>query len=96
MKTWYGVGSLGESSNGSLEIRPRSSPAKGATADDVSVSLTTTVSSKTFNASPNAAAGALAEYIPGIMFQNFVGRALEIREALDELDGARATVPAAQ
>lgn len=81
VKTWYGVGSLGESSNGSLEIRPRSSPAKGATADDVSVSLTTTVSSKTFNASPNAAAGALAEYIPGIMFQNFVGRALDSAHA---------------
>jgi hypothetical protein len=45
------------------------------------VSLTTVVSSKTVNVAPTAAAGALAEFIPGILFQNFVGKAIDSTHA---------------
>jgi len=82
VKTWYGVGSLGESSNGALEIRPLDNAAKGApSSNDVNVSFTTVASSRTFNAASNSAAGTLGEFIPAIPFSNFVGRALDSSHA---------------
>jgi uncharacterized repeat protein (TIGR01451 family) len=81
VKTWYGVGSLGESSNGSLEIRPLDNPAKTGSDDAPNISFTTVASSRTYNAAPNSAAGTLGEFIPAIAFQNFVGKAIDATHA---------------
>jgi len=81
VKSWFGVGSLGESSNGSLEIRPLDNPAKTGSDDAPSISFTTVASSRTYNASPTSAAGTLGEFIPAILFQNFVGKAIDSSHA---------------
>src|SRR5204863_245232 len=62
VRNWYGVGSLGEGANGTLEIRP---------APGVDVS-TTAVSSRTYNVS---AQGTLGQFIPAIPFASFIGKA---------------------
>jgi uncharacterized repeat protein (TIGR01451 family) len=78
IKTWYGIGSLGETANGVLEIRPLDNPAKGGPAnDDLSVSFTTTASSRTYNVASNSVGGTLGQFIPAVPFNNFVGRALD-------------------
>ncbi|HEY8183201.1 MAG TPA: hypothetical protein VII32_13255, partial [Thermoanaerobaculia bacterium] len=75
IKTWYGVGSLGETANGVLEIRPADNPGKGGPAnDDVSVSLTTVASSRAYNVTSQ---GTLGQFIPALPFSGFVGRALD-------------------
>ncbi|MDQ6800978.1 MAG: hypothetical protein M3041_09095 [Acidobacteriota bacterium] len=75
IKTWYGVGSLGETANGVLEIRPVDSPGKGAPEnDDVSVSLATIASSRAYNVT---AQGTLGQFIPALPFSGFIGRALD-------------------
>jgi uncharacterized repeat protein (TIGR01451 family) len=81
VKTWYGVGSLGESSNGSVEIRPLDNPAKTGSDDAPNISFTTVASSRTYNAAPTSAAGTLGEFIPAIAFQNFVGKAIDSTHA---------------
>jgi uncharacterized repeat protein (TIGR01451 family) len=79
IKTWYGIGSLGESANGVLEIRPLDTPGKGeAVPDQVSVSLSTQASSRTYNVTSN---GTLGQFIPAIPFGSFVGRALDSAHA---------------
>ncbi|HLJ73329.1 MAG TPA: hypothetical protein VKU62_01995, partial [Thermoanaerobaculia bacterium] len=79
-KTWYGVGSLGESSNGSLEIRPLDNPAKTG-ADDVSVSFVTVATSRTYNAASSSTSASYGEFIPAIPFNSFVGKALDSAHA---------------
>ena len=72
VKNWYGVGALGDSANGVLEIRPLNTAGKGApNAEDVSVSFVTVASSRTFNQSTG---GTLGQYIPAIPFANFIGK----------------------
>lgn len=72
VRAWYGVGSLGESSNGFLEIRPLTGGANLTTNGDdgPNVSLATVVSSRTYAQGQN---GTLGEFIPGISFGRFVG-----------------------
>ena len=85
IKTWYGVGSLGESANGVLEIRPLDNSAKGGPAnDDVNVSLSTVASSRTYNIASNSVAGTLGQFIPAIPFGNFIGRAADAIEANED------------
>ena len=71
VRAWYGVGSLGESSNGVLEVRPLTTGsnliAKG---DAPNVSLATVVSSRTY---AQTQAGTLGEFIPGVLFSQFIG-----------------------
>ncbi|HUK33020.1 MAG TPA: DUF11 domain-containing protein [Vicinamibacterales bacterium] len=82
VKTWYGVGSLGESSNGSLEIRPLDNPSKGAPDDTTpSVSFTTVATSRTYNAASSSTTASYGEFIPAIPFANFVGKALDSSHA---------------
>jgi uncharacterized repeat protein (TIGR01451 family) len=82
IKTWYGVGSLGESANGVLEIRPLDNPAKGGPVnDDVNVSFSTVASSRTYNIASNSVAGTLGQFIPAIPFGSFIGRALDANHA---------------
>jgi uncharacterized repeat protein (TIGR01451 family) len=81
VKTWYGIGSLGEAANGVLEIRPFEASGKGAPAnDDVSVSLTTVASSRAYNVSTTSTA-TLGQFIPALPFSGFVGRALDTAHA---------------
>jgi hypothetical protein len=70
VRNWYGVGSLGETANGVLEIRPLSGSGKTGS-DQVNVSLTTVASSRTYNVTSN---GTLGEFIPATPFANFIGR----------------------
>lgn len=73
VRAWYGVGSLGESSNGVLEVRPMTSGSNSTfKADPPSVSLATVVTSRTY---AQTQSGTLGEFIPGVLFSNFVGLA---------------------
>ncbi len=82
IKTWYGVGSLGESAKGVLEIRPLDTPSKGGpTNADVNVSFFTVASSRTYNIASNSVAGTLGQFIPAIPFGSFVGRAVDASHA---------------
>jgi len=63
VRNWYGLGSLGDGANGTLEIR--------ATATDVSTLLTTVASSRTYNATAN---GTLGQFVPAIRYASFIGR----------------------
>jgi uncharacterized repeat protein (TIGR01451 family) len=77
IKTWYGVGSLGESANGVLEIRPFDATGKASPAnDDVSVSLATIASSRAYNVSTTSNA-TLGQFMPALPFSGFIGRALD-------------------
>jgi uncharacterized repeat protein (TIGR01451 family) len=68
VRNWYGVGTLGESTNGVLEIRQKSDGKAGTP----SVSAVTVVSSRTYNASSN---GTLGQFVPAIPFSSFIGKA---------------------
>lgn len=71
VKNWYGVGTLGETANGVLEVRPLDASGKGLT-DNVSVSAAATVaSSRTYNVASN---GTLGQYIPAVPFAAFIGK----------------------
>lgn len=77
VKTWYGVGSLGESANGVIEIRPFAPSGKGTPSnDDVSVSFTGIASSRAYNVSSTSNA-TLGQFIPALPFSGFVGKALD-------------------
>jgi len=77
VKNWYGIGTLGESANGVLEVRPLTPSNKGlpgSDADAPSVSKVTVVSSRTYTVGDN---GTLGQFIPAIPFSNFVGKATQ-------------------
>jgi uncharacterized repeat protein (TIGR01451 family) len=80
VRNWYGIGALGESTNGVLEVRPIAQNGKGAPEDTPSVSKVTVVSSRTYSVSSN---GTLGQYIPAIPFGSFIAKAAQ---------GAAATV----
>ncbi len=65
IESWYGVGALGETASGMLEILPLDDPAV--------TSLTTVASSRTYNVT---AAGTLGQFIPAIRYGGFIGKAL--------------------
>ena len=67
VRTWLGVGPLGDSSNGSLAITAVDSNGKPLTNN-----LNTIVSSRTFNAIANSTLG---QFIPPTPFSSFIGRA---------------------
>jgi hypothetical protein len=75
VRNWYGIGSLGDSANGVLEIRPVSASGKGLGTDDTSGSKVAPVaSSRTYNVSGN---GTLGQYIPAIPFASFIGKSVD-------------------
>jgi len=74
VRNWYGVGALGESSNGSLEIRPLEPQGKTGSDAAPTVSKVTVVSSRTYNTSAN---GTLGQFIPAIPFSSFIGKAAQ-------------------
>ena len=63
IRNWYGLGSLGDGANGSLEILPLDNP-------DVT-SLATIASSRTYNVTAN---GTLGQFVPAIPLRGFIGR----------------------
>jgi uncharacterized repeat protein (TIGR01451 family) len=72
VRNWYGVGSLGESANGVLQIAPLDNFGRPATID---VSKSTTVaSSRTYNVTSS---GTLGQFIPAIPFASFIGKAAD-------------------
>ena len=75
VRAWYGIGSLpGESSAGVLEVRPLGGPQKGGLEGLPSVALATVVSSRTYAQTQQ---GTLGEFIPGLLFERFIGAAGE-------------------
>ena len=75
VRNWYGIGTLGESANGVLEVRPLTPSGKGLTPNDApSVSKVTVVSSRTYTISD---AGTLGQFIPAIPFSSFIGKAAQ-------------------
>jgi uncharacterized repeat protein (TIGR01451 family) len=69
VRTWYGLGSLGESSSGALVIQPVST----ATTAPV-------VASRTFNAA--ASGGTLGQFIPAVPFSAFIGAGANLKSIL--------------
>jgi len=70
IKRWYGQGSLGDGTNGTLEIRPLDFAAKiGPDA----ISFVTIASSRSYN---KTSTGTLGQFVPAIAFANFVGKSL--------------------
>lgn len=65
LDSWYGIGALGETASGMLEIVPLDDPAVS--------SLTTVASSRTYNVT---AEGTLGQFIPAIRYGGFIGKAL--------------------
>lgn len=66
IRNWYGLGSLGDGANGSLEILPLDNPEVTA--------LATVASSRTYNVTAN---GTLGQFVPAIPLRGFVGRAAQ-------------------
>jgi uncharacterized repeat protein (TIGR01451 family) len=69
-RNWYGIGALGESANGVLEILPLGASAGSPAASPAS--LTTIATSRTYNVT---ARGTLGQYIPAIPYASFAGGA---------------------
>ncbi len=65
---WFGVGEVGDSSTGVLEIRPMT--LDGSTTPPQGSSFTTVASSRTFN---ETSTGTLGQFIPPVKFTNFIG-----------------------
>ncbi len=74
VRTWYGIGTLGDAASGILEIRPLASAGKGSDAATPAVSRATLVSSRTYNATST---GTLGQFIPAIPFTSFIARAAQ-------------------
>jgi uncharacterized repeat protein (TIGR01451 family) len=72
VRNWYGIGQLGESANGVLEIHPASSGTLHPAQATPNQSLVTVASSRTYNVTNN---GTLGQYVPAIPFTNFIGKA---------------------
>jgi uncharacterized repeat protein (TIGR01451 family) len=68
VRNWYGVGAMGDSSNGVLTVQPLDATGK----PDLSIAKSTVVSSRTYNAS---AVGTLGQFIPGVPLANFISKA---------------------
>lgn len=66
IRNWYGLGALGESTLGMLEILPLDDPAVASAA--------TVASSRTYNVT---GAGTLGQFIPAIRFNGFIGQAAQ-------------------
>jgi uncharacterized repeat protein (TIGR01451 family) len=69
VRNWYGIGSIGDSANGVLEIHALTDGGSPAPPSDGRV---TVVSSRTYNATDS---GTLGQYIPAIPFAGFIGKA---------------------
>jgi len=67
VRTWFGVGPLGDSANGALTIQALDSNGKPVTNN-----LSTIVSSRTFNA---IGTSTLGQFIPATPFSSFIGKA---------------------
>jgi hypothetical protein len=67
VRNWYGVGANGDSSNGVLTVQPLDATGK----PDLSVTKSTVVSSRTYNAS---AVGTLGQFIPGVPLASFISK----------------------
>jgi uncharacterized repeat protein (TIGR01451 family) len=79
VRTWYGVGSLGESGNGILIIQPVDA---GGRILPQAVTIATSapvVASRTFNA---AATGTLGQFIPAVPFGAFIGSGANLKSIL--------------
>jgi uncharacterized repeat protein (TIGR01451 family) len=68
LRNWYGVGTMGDSSNGVLTVQPLDAAGK----PDVSVSRATVASSRTYNVS---SLGTLGQFIPAVPLANFISKA---------------------
>jgi uncharacterized repeat protein (TIGR01451 family) len=66
IRNWYGIGALGESALGMLEILPLDDPAV--------TSASTVASSRTYNVT---GAGTLGQFIPAVRYSSFVGQAVQ-------------------
>jgi uncharacterized repeat protein (TIGR01451 family) len=69
VRNWFGVGALGDSSNGVLTVQPLDAAGK----PDTSIVKATVASSRTFNAS---ALGTLGQFIPAVPIPNFISTAV--------------------
>ena len=67
VRNWYGIGGLGNSSNGLLTVQPLDAAGKPLT----TLSAASAVSSRTFNASGD---GTVGQFIPAVPFAKFIGR----------------------
>jgi len=70
-RNWFGIGSLGDSANGTLTIDPGAGR-RVIGASDVTKTAATVVTSRTYNAS---ASGTLGQFIPAVPFANFLSAA---------------------
>ena len=77
VKTWYGVGALGENGGGALVVQSVTFGKGAPSPDDVSVPFAV-VTSHTFNQTPT---GTVGQYIAPVRFSNFVGRAIDSNHA---------------
>jgi uncharacterized repeat protein (TIGR01451 family) len=68
VRNWFGVGALGDSSNGVLTVQPLDAAGK----PDTNIVKATVASSRTFNAS---ALGTLGQFIPAVPIPNFISTA---------------------
>jgi len=71
VRNWFGVGSLGDSANGTLTIDPIGA-GRRVVPEDVSKTASSVVTSRTYNA---AATGTLGQFIPAVPFLNFLSSA---------------------
>ncbi|MDX1584873.1 MAG: hypothetical protein R3338_14850, partial [Thermoanaerobaculia bacterium] len=71
VRQWFGKGSLGDGVVGVLEIRPENT---GKRASQVTTSLVSVASSRTFN---TTTIGTLGQFIPAIPFAQFIGGAVD-------------------
>jgi uncharacterized repeat protein (TIGR01451 family) len=69
VRNWFGVGALGDSSNGVLTVQPLDAGGK----PDTSIVKATVASSRTFNAS---AVGTLGQFIPAVPIPSFISTAV--------------------
>jgi uncharacterized repeat protein (TIGR01451 family) len=75
VKRWYGLGAIGDTTDGVLEIRPVTGGIGGGTiANDISLSAVSMASSRTYDITPN---GTLGQFIGAVAFSSFIGKALE-------------------
>jgi len=68
VRNWYGVGPMGDSTNGVLTVQALDAAGK----PDLSVNKVTVVSSRTYNA---AAVGTLGQFIPAVPLASFISKA---------------------
>jgi uncharacterized repeat protein (TIGR01451 family) len=75
VRNWYGIGSLGDASNGMLIVQPLDASGHVLPAGSTSVG-TSIVSSRTYNiptSTSSSGAGTLGQFIPSIPIANFIG-----------------------